>query len=232
MHNRKMPRVLLVLDDYRETVSAETTLRKIGFDVVGLNSDMGVGVQMLSFRPEVMVASGFGTRVRGLQIGKSLREGKLSPTKLALVFPKNKKPDPQDLMSAQIDAIIESPYSMERLIEVLAKLMELEPQGLLDKYSRLRYQGEREAPIHVRSQSQMPGPDKAQSGESAFVDPARAERYQKFIQGKSLPGPNQFDRSLARSRFRALRKDWSQDLLDKVNEARAAFTRALFRKKD
>ena len=93
-----MNKILLVYEDYTDLMSVEATLKKVGFDVIGLSSEYSVAEQMLSFNPDVVVGSGRGGKVSSLGVGKRLKEMSRWQGKAILIFPANFKPTPQELL--------------------------------------------------------------------------------------------------------------------------------------
>lgn len=131
-----MNKILLVYEDYADLMSVESTLKKVGFDVIGLSSEYSVAEQMLSFNPDVVVGSGKGGKVSSLGVGKRLKEMGRWQGKSVLIFPANFKPAPQDLIKIRVDMILEAPVAPLRLLQVLAKLLGHDEAQLLERLNK------------------------------------------------------------------------------------------------
>ncbi|WP_413581969.1 hypothetical protein [Bdellovibrio sp. HCB288] len=131
-----MSKVLLVYEDYADLMSVESTLKKVGFDVIGLSSEYAVSDQIISFNPDVVIGSGKGAKVSSLGVGKRLKEMSRWGGKAVLIFPANFKPAPQDLIKIRVDMILESPVAPLRIVQVLAKLLGQDEGALLERLNK------------------------------------------------------------------------------------------------
>lgn len=134
--NSGMNKILLVYEDYADLMSVESTLKKVGFDVIGLSSEYSVAEQMLSFNPDVVIGSGRGGKVSSLGVGKRLKEMARWSGKSVLIFPANLKPSPQDLIKIRVDMILEAPVAPLRILQVLAKLLGHDEALLLERLNK------------------------------------------------------------------------------------------------
>ncbi|QLY24203.1 hypothetical protein [Bdellovibrio sp. KM01] len=131
-----MSKVLLVYEDYADLMSVESTLKKVGFDVIGLSSEYAVSDQIISFNPDVVIGSGKGAKVSSLGVGKRLKEMSRWGGKAVLIFPAGFKPSPQDLIKLRVDMILEAPVAPLRIVQVLAKLLGQDESALLEKLNK------------------------------------------------------------------------------------------------
>ena len=104
-----MNKILLVYEDYADLMAVESTLKRVGFDVVSVSSEYSLQQQMLAFNPDVVVGAGRGGKVSSLGVGKRLKEMARWHGKSVLIFPANFKPSPQDLIKIRVDMILEAP---------------------------------------------------------------------------------------------------------------------------
>lgn len=58
-----MKKVLLCYEDFSEMTQVQTILKKIGFDVMVSSSEFSLPEQVLSFRPDLVIGCGKGTKV-------------------------------------------------------------------------------------------------------------------------------------------------------------------------
>jgi hypothetical protein len=133
-----MNKILLVYEDYADLMNVEASLKKIGFDVLGVTNEYSLSEQVLSFNPEVVVANGrVGGKVASLGVGKRLKEMSRWPGKVVLIFPANGKPTTQDLTKIRTDLMLEAPVPPLRLIQVLAKLLGHDEAQLLERLNKI-----------------------------------------------------------------------------------------------
>lgn len=131
-----MVRILLVIDDYNELIYLQTLLKKIGFDIEGLNSSKKYADSSLGFNPKVVIGSAFGKKVDILTFGKDIRKSRGFPKLLAL------KPTGRDVPQSQMDAAgidlsVDSPVNIKKLILGISNLVGIDEAGFLDKLSKI-----------------------------------------------------------------------------------------------
>lgn len=131
-----MIKVLLAYEDYAELVAAETMLKKLGFDVIGITNEYTLAEQIVSFNPDVVIGSGNNAKISALGIGRRLKEMGRWAGKSILIFPATAKPSAQDLLKIRADIMLESPVQPFRLLQVLAKLTGNDEASLLQRYSK------------------------------------------------------------------------------------------------
>lgn len=131
-----MNKILLVYEDYADLMSVEATLKKVGFDVIGLSSEYAIAEQVLAFNPDLVVGSGRGGKVNSLGVGKRLKEMTRWPGKAILIFPANFKPNPQELIRIRVDMILEAPVPPLRLVQVIGKLLGHDEAVLLERLNK------------------------------------------------------------------------------------------------
>lgn len=183
-----MSKILLVYEDYADLMSVESTLKKVGFDVIGLSSEYAVSDQIISFNPDVVVGAGKGTKVSSLGVGKRLKEMTRWSGKSVLIFPANFKPAPQDLIKLRVDMILESPVAPLRIVQVLAKLLGHDEGSLLEKLNKA---------IHLESPGAKPGSPSAAQGkfntenEAIFVKGTSSDETEEGPAGVGFTLDNQ-----------------------------------------
>lgn len=131
-----MNKILLVYEDYADLMSVEGTLKKVGFDVIGLSSEYAVAEQMLAFNPDLVVGAGKGGKVSSLGVGKRLKEMTRWQGKSVLIFPANFKPNPQDLIKIRVDMVLESPVAPVRLVQVIGRMLGHDEAVLLERLNK------------------------------------------------------------------------------------------------
>lgn len=134
--NDDMNKILLVYEDYADLMEVEATLKKVGFDVIGLSSEYAIAEQMLAFNPDLVVGAGRGGKVNSLGVGKRLKEMTRWQGKSVLIFPANFKPNPQDLIRIRVDMILEAPVPPLRLVQVIGKILGHDEAVLLERLNK------------------------------------------------------------------------------------------------
>ncbi|WII73756.1 hypothetical protein QJS83_07685 [Bdellovibrio sp. 22V] len=131
-----MNKILLVYEDYADLMAVEATLKRVGFDVIGVTSEYAMADQMVAFNPDLVVGSGRGGKVNSLGVGKRLKEATRWQGKSVLIFPANFKPTPQDLIKIRVDMILEAPVPPLRLVQVLGKILGHDEAVLLERLNK------------------------------------------------------------------------------------------------
>jgi hypothetical protein len=131
-----MNKILLVYEDYADLMNVESTLKRVGFDVIGLTNEYTVAEQVLAFNPDLVVGSGRGGKVSSLGVGKRLKEMHRWAGKSVLIFPAAFKPEPQDLIRIRVDMMLEAPVPALRLIQVVGKLLNHDETVLMERLNK------------------------------------------------------------------------------------------------
>lgn len=131
-----MNKILLVYEDYADLMAVEATLKKIGFDVIGLSNEYSIPEQMVAFNPDLVVGCGNGGKVSSLGVGKRLKETNRWQGKSLLIFSPNFKPNPADLIRIRVDMILESPVIPIRLVQVIGKMLGHDEATLIERLNK------------------------------------------------------------------------------------------------
>lgn len=145
-----MLRVLLVVDDYGELLFLQTLLKKLGFDVDGIQNERSFEESFLALNPDVVIASAKGKKVDGLELAENVRKVRGLP-KMILLAAGPMLDRLQTLQLPNVDGILESPVSAMRLLGMVAKHGGLDQAVLLEKYRKLKatLSPEREADLQI-----------------------------------------------------------------------------------
>lgn len=171
-----MNKILLVYEDYADLMAVESSLKKVGFDVIGLSSEYAVAEQILAFNPDLVVGSGKGGKVSSLGVGKRLKEMTRWQGKSVLIFPANYKPNPQELIKIRVDMVLEAPVAPLRLVQVVGKILGHDEAVLLERLNKA---------MHVES------PQKTTTvggGSSQFSPEGEAIYVKGSVEDSSSPG--------------------------------------------
>ncbi len=232
-----MLRVLLILDDYGELLFMQTLLKKLGFDVDGIQNERNFEEAFLALNPEIVIATAHGKKVDGLSLAESIRRVRGFP-KVILVASGPMLDRLRNLEGGSHDAILESPVAASRLLGTIATLASQHPSILLEKYSRLKatLSPEREADLQIlkRDEGADPGPPPV-SGGAAPVSPAldeeaRLARFKRALEDPQKPKAQRFDRQRVHAFTKEIRAGEDPDKLAKLEAERQAFIKAMFKK--
>jgi DNA-binding NtrC family response regulator len=222
-----MIKVLLVFEDFNELTATETVLKKVGFDVVGINSEISMQEQLLAFYPDIVVAHGKSSRVSSLSVGQKMKENHRYPGKVVIVVPKDVRPSPQEMIKMKMDGILEAPLQAEKLIQLLSRLMEHDPQPFLEKLQKAKLSD----PNAQKQTFKVSGPA-ASSDKILIQDPERAKKYATIVKGTQIDiKQSTHERNEIKQLQKELKKDWDFDQLDEQDKLKRQFAEALFKKK-
>jgi hypothetical protein len=160
-------KILLVYEEYSELMVAQSTLQKVGYDVLAISTEYTVSENMLSFNPDVVVGCGKGGKVTTQGVGRRVREMSRYHGKCILIFPAGYQPSPQDFAKIKADILLEAPVPGVRLLQVIAKLVGDDEAELLDRLSK---QSLSEAPEEPIVFDIAPTPPKAPDLESLWKE--------------------------------------------------------------
>lgn len=159
-----MLRILLVYDNFQELTSVELTLKKIGFDVLGITSEFSLAEQLLAFNPQVVIAQGKSAKVSSAGVGRRLRESLRWDGQSILIFYSDSKPQPSEFLKMRMDVGLEYPVTTTQMIQVISQLAGLDSHLLLDKLAKSPQQ--ESDPATSTSRSSL---DAFEKTESVFV---------------------------------------------------------------
>lgn len=208
-------KLLLVYDDYSEMIRTQTELMKIGFDIVGVVNEVLMSERLLIFNPDLVLASGRGGKVSAISVAQKLKENPRFHGKSVLLLPNSQRPTMDELQRIRMDALVEAPAAVHKIISVLARILDLDADQLIEKYRKVRI-AEGAPPEEVNQ---------------IRVVRDRASRYEKALKGISIDTKStSFDRAKVKARLDDLKKDWDIKDLEQQDELRKQFVEALFKK--
>ena len=142
-------KILLVYEEYTELTSVQSALIRVGFDVLGITTEYTLGENVLSFNPDVVVTHGRGGKVATLGVGRRLREMTRWLGKTVLILPAGYKPKPEDFGKVRADVLLEAPVPIVRLVQVIAKLLEIDEAAAVEKLLKTADPAASEAEIAI-----------------------------------------------------------------------------------
>ena len=215
-----------------------SSLKKVGFDVVGINNEVALIDQVLGFNPDIVVAYGRNVRVSTFSVSQKLREIKTFAGKVALVVPKGIRPSRDEVLRMRMDAILETPLTHERLIQVLSKISGKDAEAQLQKFSKSTLEREEAASVSVSGKvapseetAMDPGSTAAKVAKKQFADPVRQAKYDKLANDTKIDlAKTSHDRLDITGFQRELKKDYDFEKLNEIDHLKREFVKALFKK--
>ena len=153
-----MLRVLLLIDDYNELLYLQTILKKIGFDVEGLNSQKKYSDASLGFNPQILVASAKAKKVDALALGQTIRRHRGFPKIIALKR-SNVSVTRDEMESSGLDLCVDSPVNIKKLVLAITELGDIDEAGFLAKLEKLSSSGEEVTAADIESIKPLDGLD-------------------------------------------------------------------------
>lgn len=250
-----MLRVLLVIDDYSELLFLQTLLKKLGFDVDGIQSERSFEETYLTLNPEMLIATAKGKRVNGLSLVENIRRTRGSP-KTLLLAPSPLLERLRVLQLPNVDLVVESPVGTVALLRKISQLGGLDETALIEKYRRLKAtldpQSELDLQILNRDQYETEelSEDLAKKSDkflvtdssedenvqtvkkmhSTMADEERKKRFEKFASETEKPDTHFFDKDRVQQFTKEIRQAEDLEESSELEAERQAFVKAMFRK--
>jgi len=237
-HNKAMKKLLLIYEDYSESSRFQAILKKIGFDANVINSPQRLGDQILTINPDIVIVHGT-LKFTSMGVGQKLKEINFFKGKTVVILPNGERPQPAELAKARVDVLMEAPIDPARLIEVLAKLGQMEVAPLLEKFRKANFHENPNNTAAValkrvtmeRERSLVRGEASHYSEEILIEDKARTDRYQQFIKDIHIDTKqSSHNKQSIKARQSELKKDWDFKFLEELDKLKRQFAAALFRK--
>jgi len=230
-----------MIDDYGELLYLQTLLKKLGFDVDGIQNERQFEDTFLALNPEVIVATAVGKRVNGVAMAEQLNRVRGLP-KVVLIAP---APQMEKLGGRQIenvDAILQSPVSPNHLLVTLAETNSLDKDHLLEKYRKLKssLSPERESDLQILNRDlDQGGVNESPMGRvtskvslvpSSLGDQERRDRFKKSLDLLERPQTQHFPREKVIGYHREIRATENDEDIADLEAERQDFARKLFRR--
>ncbi len=132
-----MLRIFLVIDDYNELIYLQSLLKKLGFDVEGLQNQKKYADVSLGFNPQILITTARGRKVDGLALSRSIAKRRGIPKVIALRSPGDSF-SPSDFEDAGVDEVLDSPINPKKLLLCIATLGAVDEVVLLEKYVKIK----------------------------------------------------------------------------------------------
>lgn len=225
-----MRKIMLILEDYNELVFAETVLKKMGFDALGLQSESQIYDKILGFSPHLIISEGVGRKINGLTVSHKTKRVRGLP-KFVLVLNPQDHIEVSDLERLQIDYTFFRPLHPSALIDGVANVLGLDADSLQQKLKKL---GLFQEPSKERFQivSNRGGATEYEANfKNTTMSPEERElRFKKGLGDLPEPEVNGLDHQKVQEQTKEFRIRENDPEIHAIDDERQAFVRALFKK--
>lgn len=234
-----MKKILLAIDNYTELTQLHARLKKIGFDVKGIQSQRQLEEALFSFNPDVIVASTTEVKIYGLTLTSHVPKKKTGFPKIALLKYKNKSYSSEAFKDPKIDRIIEvsrDHFDVKEIKDIIASLAEflgLQKERLLEKYDKICKKMDEEENQELSrkkdEEKENRHSEPAKGALSSTLDPQeRRNRFQKFVDQRGDFKMESLSTNKIVNFVKEMRSQEKDEKLEKLDQKRMAFVKALF----
>lgn len=242
----------MIYDDIFELRQVESVFKKVGVDTLGITNEFSFTEKVLGFNPDLIIVYGKSIKVSTIGVAKRLKEMHRWQGKVILIFPVNEKPDPDELIKARMDLILDAPVETTRLIQVMARLTQQDEKALIEKLHKYVQENQEEAaeifvtggkdsetrtissnqPVEESSIIYNPMSLEEKLNQANLTLAEKMSKYQKMTQGIQINTTSStLNRVDAKRAIKEMAKDWKAEEIKSQDELRRKFTQALFKKK-
>lgn len=129
-----MRKILLVLEDYQELTTLQSLLMKFGWDVKGVRRDIFVKEEMVAFRPDIILATGFGRQVKGAKMAQALSKTNAG-VKTLLILGSAK--EVLDVEPSTVSGFFVRPLDPKAVVRTLAGLSDGRLDNIMERYQKI-----------------------------------------------------------------------------------------------
>jgi len=229
-----MLRVLLVLEDYGEMLFLQTLMKKMGFDVDGVQNSRTLNDSILNLNPDILIMTAFGKRVNGFDLSQGLRRPRGLP-KVVLMHPAGTPTPP----AGHVEGWVVSPTTALEFLRKISQIGGLDIKQIEDKYHRLTISqqiGEPEGDYTKGPVGPAAPSAKVRIIPGSFEVPAerandREQRNKNFLAKEKVPKDIQFNRKQIEDNVKELRRSENPERMATLEKERREFVKEMFKKK-
>ncbi len=250
-----MRKILLLVEDFNEIVFLDTILKKLGWDVLAQQAEFGLSELLLSFSPDILVITAKGKKLDGLKVSERIKKNNKGFPKIIILKNSKQEFDKDVLKKMGINASLNSPISVNKLLFVLEKMGGMSALEAQKKLSNFRSKKEDEAEGSILAaqneqelnfktivtgslveedekfiqKSEGLGAKLAELVKMESGSKSRAERFQKALKEFEPPEKDRMSAKAVREQTKKIRQRGKLHKdLDKLDNRRRDFVRALF----
>lgn len=229
MYNRSMRRILLVIENLNELLFLESLLKKMGFDTTSIRNEAAISEQIVSFGPDIVLATGEGSKLDGRRISAKVK--KTGSIKLILIYP------PQSSQaSTPCDASVTAPVAPKVLLSTIARVSGLDEAKILAKFNKLTQAQGLPEPTENSKFVTGSGKPTVAGGPPPHLaldknsDAERVKKYSKLIENLPETGQTELSADFIDQVVEDIQKNIDDKENKEIDERRQKFVVALFKK--
>lgn len=223
-----MKRVMLVVEEPKESQFLEALLRKMKFDLEIVK--VSFTEKYLSFRPEILFVTAKGKKTSGIDIAKKINSKGEGPKIFLIVSPRSEL-KPKDLQNVNVAGYLMTPINPQKVIELLGLHCNLDVAELRKSLAKAAKSAEQKTEVtestFVKSKSKIVEETK---NLNAKVIP-QGDGESKYLNSKFLdftpPKQTHMNRELIAKKLEDIRKE---EVPEDFDEKRREFVEAMFKK--
>jgi hypothetical protein len=132
-------KILLAFEEYVELVRLQKDLMRLGFDVVGTQSEHQLQKELMEFNPELIIISTRGQKLSFQSIIDRIRTASLFRGFVFVLVPQGFQIDPQTLTKIRFDEVLPAQVEFKILIHKLCDALRIDAAKVLEKLNRLKF---------------------------------------------------------------------------------------------
>ena len=228
-----MVKIILAIDDYKESSNCQTLLKKLGFDVMSITRDLQFHSTTLGFLPDIVISSFKSKNVDGIVIGHEAKK-LISKPRVMLLYTTPLEPAVTDQMKDAFDFMLSSPFDYEQLIKRTAEMARMDQDSLHEKYLKLRMRrpsGQSYTTVFGGKDITNDQPPRLRATTISSED--RNRRYQEFLKNTKDDAPMRvLDHKPMAEQLGAFEEKNKANLgsIESINAQKLEFAKALFKK--
>jgi hypothetical protein len=185
--------------------------------------------ELLGFVPDVVIATGEGTKVNANKLAQSVKR-RSGLTKLILLFPSNKINDDKYISQFTFDNLLETPVNPRTLVRLVSDISKLDTEAVLKKFDKLPIAKS----VMADHNRQKNTSSYAAGNKIAVVKNSAEERkknYQHILGKEDNPPDKGYDRAKVQEEIKEIRKyEKEHPELEEIDNERKKFVTALYKK--
>ncbi len=236
-----MKKILVLIEDFSRNNLLSSTLKKIGFDVLSSQQEVGYVEKMLSFAPEIVLLDACGKKINGIKLIGEFHKRSYT-AKSILVFANENSAKENLTKAKQADAILVESFSFVQLLKQIEKVGGPKAIQFQEKLKNLNLLDAKEEALLIKEQAKKTLAqtqvikEKSKDSVSSFaekndlqgVNKNKHDKYLKFtenIQSKF----NQFPKDQIQEEIKFYRENADTPEVKAIDEERKAFVVELFK---
>lgn len=229
-----MKRILLISDDFNEMTFLETLMKKLGFDTMGIQSPSVALDKAMIMNPEMIILSDY---IKGNSTHQLLESLVSFRPNMFVILMKGNLNAPSLHVAEFVNKVVKSPVDPADFIQSICEVAKLNADQYLEKFYKLglfKGAGAASEPFTVSGKIKSVADTQYIKNLKANVVDKTAEerkkRYSAELKSLSQPKVDKVDHKVALKEAQAFRQRTNDIEIQKIDEQRKNFVRALFKK--